>query len=166
MNDWVFMDISTEMYPNTFTKIDKVDFDRVSNYKWHKNSSGYAGRCTTLYGRGGLKICYLLHRDILNPQPKQWIDHINGDRLDNRRSNIRICTPSQNNMNIGPINGRKYKGVFKTKHGVTYEAKIGFNNKTIYLGCFDSQQKAARAYNVAAKLYFGEFARLNNVVDI
>ena len=93
------------------------------------------------------------------------IDHVNGDTLDNRKSNLRVCTradnkrsrPKQSNNTLG------YKGVFKTKNGhLRFGARIGNGrSKHQYLGSFNTIEEAARAYDQAAKEKHGEFAVLN-----
>lgn len=112
-----------------------------------------------------LKKKFYLHRLIMNPRPDEYIDHINGDGLDNRKCNLRICTNSQNNANKGKQKNNKsgYKGVSWDKTRNKWKADIMVNKKTIYLGRFNVINDAARAYNNAAVKYFGEFARLNDV---
>lgn len=95
------------------------------------------------------------------------VDHINGNGLDNRRSNLRLATAFQNlaNMAIRPHTSQ-YKGVSYYKHRTSYKkwvAEIRCNRKRVRLGAFESEIEAARAYNEAAKNLFGEFARLNPI---
>ena len=91
------------------------------------------------------------------------VDHINSDSLDNRRSNLRVCTVSQNNMNsaIGRNNKSGYKGVSWDKTNKKWRAGIKAKGKSVSLGSFNSKKDAARAYNEAAKKAYGEFAKLN-----
>ena len=105
-----------------------------------------------------------MHWDIIGkPRNKFETDHINGDRLDNRKINLRICTRSQNNMNKGiqKNNNSGFKGVvfFKGK----WMAHIQINNRNIYLGVFDNIKDAAQAYNEAAIRYHKRFAVLNKI---
>lgn len=93
------------------------------------------------------------------------VDHINGDPLDNRKSNLRPATRSQNNANKGlqSNNTSGYKGVSKFKLTGRFQAYIKKQNKRIHLGYFPTPEQAATAYNSAAKELFGEFAKLNEV---
>jgi hypothetical protein len=94
--------------------------------------------------------------------PKGFVDHKNGNSLDNRKENLRLCTIQQNSFNRKPKNG-KLKVFYLNKSSNKYSAQIGFNNKKIYLGQFKSKEEAAKAYNEAAIKYFGEFACLNKI---
>lgn len=91
-----------------------------------------------------------------------YIDHRNGNGLDNRRDNLRRATMSQNIANQFPRGGSsKYKGVCRSKRSGGWLAQICVNRKSIYLGRFGTEEEAARAYDVKAKEVWGEFARLN-----
>lgn len=112
----------------------------------------------------------LLHRVIVSAPKGMTVDHIDGNTLNNKRNNLRICTHQQNLFNQKkPTNGTvsQWKGVGcrwrKIKQEFVYTAKIHYNGKIYYLGMFDSEVAAAKAYNTAALKYFGQFARLNNV---
>lgn len=95
----------------------------------------------------------------MNPPEGLVVDHINGNKLDNRRSNLRICTQSQN------LNGRNtnkgYIGVSWDKFRGKWKANIGKDYQKIFLGRFDTAEEAARVYDEKAVELFGEFARLN-----
>jgi HNH endonuclease len=110
-----------------------------------------------------------IHRLIMNVWDRNiHVDHINGNGLDNRKSNLRLCSNQQNSFNqIGQPKQRKnvkYKGVKKNTNCKTWSARLTFNGKSIYLGCFKTQKLAALEYNKAAIKYFGKFAYLNKVV--
>ena len=130
--------------------IDEEDIKIVSKHKWHL-SNGYAKT------RKSRKM-----HQILNPSWK-ITDHINGDKLDNRRSNLRKATSAENNRNRRKASHKQYKGVYKstTKHLESYHSKLGIGDKNIYLGSFSNKILAAKAYDNAAVEYFGKFARLN-----
>jgi hypothetical protein len=114
----------------------------------------------------GKAVTRLLHRFILEVEdPKVQVDHKDGDGLNCRRSNIRICTDTQNKQNKGPssLNKSGFRGVHKFKATGKYQAQIRVNGKLLHLGYFIDRFDAARAYNKAAKKYFGEFAFQNKV---
>lgn len=145
-----------------FVLIDKEDYDLVSKFRWYCVLSGknyYAH--TSVRMADGKRKTLPIHRLILDViDSKQMIDHINGNGLDNRRSNLRICGSAENQHNSRPRKG--YKGVFQKKNG-TFVAKICYNRKTYNIGYYDSEEDAARAYNLKAIELFGEFACLNDV---
>lgn len=142
--------------------IDDDDFERIIKFKWHavqKRRGGkfYAERSFRLNGK---RKNVRLHHEIL--QTNNMVDHINGNGLDNRKENLRICNNSQNHQNIPKrigITSSKYKGVTKRKNG--WEANIAFNNKRKYLGNFKTEIEAAIAYNNAAIQFHKEFANIN-----
>ena len=100
---------------------------------------------------------------MLYPGIKDEIDHINGDKLDNRRSNLRIVTHQQNafNQKRRITNTSGYIGVSGVKDSDNYEAYIHLHGHKHHLGVFDSARNAARTRDCVAKLVFGEYARLN-----
>jgi hypothetical protein len=92
--------------------------------------------------------------------PSEEIDHRNGDPADNRIANLCECSHAQNARNVGRRRNRSgFKGV--SQRGSKWIAQIGVNGRTIYLGLFATPQKAADAYDAAAYVYHGEFARTN-----
>ena len=103
-----------------------------------------------------------MHRLILGLESKGlFVDHIDGNPLNNKRNNIRICTSSQNNKNKKPHGLSKYLGVCKSTGREKWQATIKFNGKYKMLGRFDNEEDAAKCYDAAAKIYHGDFARLN-----
>lgn len=139
--------------------IDVEDYPKVSKEKWHL-SDGYVKDTNHRP----------LHGIILNiPNKKNIeIDHINHDGLDNRKSNLRICTHQQNTFNkkLCSTNTSGYKGVtFHKGHG-KWTAKIGVNGERKYLGCFDNKYDAAVAYDKKAIELFGEFAATNKELGL
>ncbi len=140
--------------------VSNLDFDRVNALKWNarkdtKNGRWYAERAN------GVKM----HRFILGLKMGDGtvVDHINGDGLDNRRENIRICSQSQNNRNRLPNKNStsRFKGVsFKTEKG-KWQAQISIEHKGIFIGYYDTEVEAAKAYDNAARKYHKEFAYLN-----
>lgn len=139
------------------TIIDDADFEWLSQWKWTW-LNGYAGH----YYREGNKVRVIgMHRIILGAKPEELCDHINGDKLDNRRQNLRLCNHSQNRRNACGRHSKqtRYKGVYPG--GKKWMACIGYNYCKYYLGYFDTPEAAAEAYNKAATKFHGEFARLN-----
>jgi predicted RNA methylase len=106
---------------------------------------------------------YKLSRLIMNPPKGMVVDHRDHNTLNNCRSNLRICTPSQNQQNSVGRRYRKckYKGMIQ--QGNCFQVRIQVEGKKINLGLFLTQEEAAIVYNIAAKKYFGEYAYLNDV---
>lgn len=106
-----------------------------------------------------------MHRQLCGSPKNMEIDHINGNRLDNRRANLRVVTRQQNQWNAkGKKNSTSsYKGVWLRKRSGKWESAINTGSGQKYLGSFLSEEEAALAYNEAAKKYHGEYARLNRI---
>lgn len=140
--------------------VDDEDYEMVNEYKWHYHHDSYA--VTTWSKVAGRVKFLLMHRLILGELVRGKVtDHINGNGLDNRRENLRVCSQSENtcNQKQSKSNTSGYKGVFL--QGKKWKTQIRINGKTHYIGYFSDKIEAARAYNEAAKKYHGEFARLN-----
>jgi hypothetical protein len=138
--------------------IDLEDVNRVLVHRWHLTSNGYIA--SRIDGR-----IITLQRFILNIEGKREGDHINRDILDNRKSNLRPCSDSQNKMNRPMQHDNKtgYKGVSYCNYYKKWRATINKNRKQISVGYFKNPLDAALAYNEAAKRLHGEFAYLNAV---
>ena len=152
------------------TIVDDADFEMLNAFKWctttgHKTF--YAARGVSV-GPGKRRL-QLMHRVIMGqePFPRAEMDHINGNGLDNRRTNLRWASKSENRRNEPKRNGysNKYKGVGKVKNRNKFRAYIRHpeTQKQIFLGHWDNEIDAAKAYNKAAIEYHGEFAWLNAV---
>lgn len=139
--------------------IDAEDKWVLENYCWSTNCDNY------LVSKSRNEDKYvLLHRIILNCNDKRVVDHINGNTLDNRKSNLRIVTRTQNNMNkcIQSNNTSGVTGVyFENKSGRWY-SQITVNDKTYNLGCFDNFEDAVAARKAAEEKYFGEYSYDNS----
>lgn len=148
-----------------FATVDDEDYNFLNQWKWHYQNAGYACRAEWIGIINGIEKskCILMHRIILNTPSDKHTDHINGNRLDNRRCNLRICNRKENQRNqLKQKNtSSKYKGVYWDKTKNKWFAGIKINRKTKYLGRWKNEEQAAWAYNKAAKKYFGEFAKLN-----
>lgn len=136
--------------------LSEEDFDWVSGYVW-REFGGYIVR-----NENGVIV--RLHREVAQCKDnKLLVDHRNGNTLDNTRGNLRVCTKSQNMMNRKVNDGVKFKGVRLIKGKGYYQVRIQYNNKPMTIGHFYSDIAGANAYNHYAKIYHGEFARLNVV---
>lgn len=145
--------------------VDDEDFESLLRYKWHTNKNNNTHYAIHAYKDKKTKKSkkIKMHRLIMNPTKHQEIDHKDGDGLNNQRSNLRICTGSQNNMNSKKRKNcsSKFKGVCWTRNDKKWRTRIIVDKKEIALGCFLKEIEAAKAYDKAAVKYFGDFARLN-----
>lgn len=143
--------------------VDDEDYEWLNRYKWQS----LTGRAT-VYAVRRKPAPYprnrpsQMHREILKAPDGVNVDHINGNGLDNRRCNLRLCTDQQNNWNARTRkdNSSGYKGVSWHKHQKKWQAQIGLNGKRISLGYFKDKLEAKQAYDAKAKEWFGEFACL------
>lgn len=143
--------------------VDDEDYEELNKFKWQLHSEGYAVR--EIWNPGGKRKRVRMHRVIMNTPEGMDTDHRNGNRLDNRKENLRICTRQQNLRNsfVGSNNTTGYKGVAFHKFSGLYHATINVDKKQKSLGYHKTPQEAAKAYNDAALKYFGEFAKLNKL---
>lgn len=140
--------------------VDDEDYDWLNQWKWHF-AQGYASRNSGSVL--GLRKAIRMHREILRTPKGMDTDHINGNTLDNRRKNLRICTRAQNNTNtrVRKDNTSGFRGVTWHTYTRKWEAQININGKHTHLGLFKTPEEAALAYDQEAKKHHGEFARLN-----
>ncbi len=136
--------------------VDICDLNVVQNHIFHINRYGYP---VTRINNKNIQLTHLL----LDVPEGMLVDHINGNPLDNRRSNLRLATHGDNQANMGMSrhNTSGYKGVSFRKERGKYRAYISLDDKYVHLGHFDTDVDAARAYDEAARFYFGEFACVN-----
>lgn len=140
--------------------IDYEDYPKVCNYTWNeKTGQGYI---VANYNHTKVSLHRLLFDDLNN---SNMIDHINRNKKDNRKKNLRIVNNSQNQMNRDKPkqNTSGVKGVYWHKSKEKWQANIQINNKLIYLGIFDSKQDAIEARKKAEKKYFNEYNYYQNI---
>lgn len=143
-----------------FATVDDEDFETLSKLKWHAIIRG-----RLMHARHWKNKVYM-HRHVMDvTDPKIFVDHINGDGLDNRRCNLRICSRMENGYNRGVPKHNKtgFKGVTLAAcgKGEKWMAHITAQKRTLWLGAFSTPEEAARAYDEAARRLHGEFARTN-----
>lgn len=148
--------------------IDDEDYGKISPFQWCCHGDGYAARG---YHENGKVVILKMHHAVFGKPPAGYvIDHINGNKLDNRKCNLRLVTQQQNCFNskkrIAPVSGKKpsrFKGVGWRENRKKWRSRITFNGKRYYLGQYETEEEAALAYNKAAKSFFGEYAKLNEI---
>lgn len=159
-----------------FAIVDDEDYEYLNQWKWYAQKTptdNYYYSTAIVDGRS-----ITMHRLIMNASKGQLVDHKDRDGLNNQKSNLRLCTPSENQMNkIGKRNSSsKYKGVslvkqkrrsllkdgsIKERVYISWQSVININGKNKTLGRFKDEIQAALVYNHASKKHYGEFARLN-----
>lgn len=147
-----------------FATVDAEDFERISAFKWKASvrvkKDGTIAKVYAQRSRrdGGSPM---MHRSIIEYNGPMQVDHINGDGLDNRRCNLRLCSRSENmaNQEIGIGNTSGRKGVTWHKRDAVWQAQLKVNGKMLYLGSFPDLDQAKAAYDRAAREAFGQFWR-------
>lgn len=161
----VVPDEGTKLIPLSNGKVaivDEADYDYLNQWNWHCVNN-YARR---QFKRNSQRTVIWMHRLIAGTPDELFTDHVNGNTLDNRRSNLRVCNAMQNQGNRKKSkNGKtsRFKGVSKECDSQRYRATAWVNGKRTRLGGFDTQEEAACAYNMWAMNHFGEFSRLNQI---
>lgn len=148
-------------------RVDDEDYEELKEIPWYiikyRNKNYAIGEMRSSKGIDLVRM----HRHILGLKSKDGkiVDHINGDGLDNRRENLRLCSLSQNRMNSRPriVRTSKYKGLTFIKSTGRWQVRITDKGRRLSLGCFKCEDAAATVYNLAALKYHGEFAWLNKV---
>jgi hypothetical protein len=148
-----------------FTIVEPEDYYRFNNFHWTAKKAGDCFYAIRFLNTPDSKLKFiLLHREIMKAPKGLVVDHKNNDGLDNRRVNLRLATRSQNNINRRQDKSKtlsRYVGVTFDKRRRRWVARIYVNGKSKFLGSFESEIEAAKAYDAAAKKYYGEFARPN-----
>ena len=160
------IEISTPKYPNTYALVDDDDYGYLNQWKWRPR---ICGNILYVYRRSrknenGTRIH--LHRVITNCPDLMVVDHINHDALDNRRLNLRVCTRAQNLLNqrrktLKNKTTSKYKGVTFRGDSNMWRVGISYNYKRTWVGQYDNEIDAAKAYDKKAKELHGDYACLN-----
>lgn len=142
-----------------FAIVDDEDFERCMKFRWHLSSNGYVVSHTRR--GGGFVTKQLLSRFVMNAPDGVLVDHIKGNKFDNRKAELRFCTKSQNGCNRGKNknNTSGFKGVSWDDSKSKWKAQIQVHGRNMFLGRFNDIEEARDAYAKAASEYHGEFAR-------
>lgn len=163
--------------PNTelLAEIDDEDYEIVSKYRWHITGNGKKSYCSAYINKNNMSM----HRLIMGCThgDGKMVDHKDGNGLNNQKHNLRFCTHAQNMQNKSISKDSKYKGIVRHRNTTkkwdskskkyfiytdfSWSAGITVNGRKIYLGRFEEEINAAKAYDAAAKKYYGEFSNLN-----
>jgi len=141
--------------------VDDCDYERISAVGWRFHALGYA---TKGGPRQGQRL--YMHRVVIGAVKGECVDHIDFNKLNNTRENLRICSPSENVRHKHAQRGKKFtkfKGIYWRPKRKSWEASIFFNGTSHYLGHFSEEKEAAEAYNRAAILHYKDFAHLNKL---
>ena len=144
--------------------VDKADYQELVKYHWELGLNGYVYRAISKRETGGKRVIILMHRQLLNlvPGDGKFVDHKNLNRIDNRRSNIRVCTKSENQRNVG-ISSRNTSGIKNVYWKVDrkrWVASVRRNSKVFFLGNFKSLNEAKKAVHRMSRHLDGEFLNL------
>lgn len=150
--------VELELHGGAVCLVDEADYPMVSAYRWFHDTTGYA----STHGMGGM---VRMHRYLMGMKPgdRRHVDHRNLKKLDNRRENLRVATCQQNHMNTPrPSNNTSgFKGVSFVQKKGRWRAYIKKDGCQRWLGFFGTPEEAALAYDAAARVLFGSYARLN-----
>lgn len=152
------------LVPGVVTFVDADMLPMLLENRWGVLENASGGRYLYRSIRtGDSKRNEYFHHLVIPREGGLWRDHANRNPLDNRRSNLRLATPSQNGSNrASPPNRTGFRGVSKVSRGLKFRAYIGAHDgRQTHLGCYWTAEEAARAYDAAAILEYGDFAQLN-----
>lgn len=141
--------------------VSDADYPWLIRFNWYYSPNFGAARNRPKHEREALKVRkkMLMHRYILNAPVNLQVDHINGNNLDNRRSNIRLATASENRRNwVNRPNKLGMRGIYYHRQSNRFVARVTVNRKCITVGYFKTALAARRAYCKAARKYHGKFA--------
>lgn len=151
------------LHNGEYAIVDDTDFEYLNQWNWYLSSFGYVVRSQAISPKS--KVTVYMHCVISPPLPNGITDHRSGDKLDNRKLNLRSASYAQNNMNRTKSTGTssKFKGVCWDKEREKWVAYIKKDGKIKHLGRFDSEIEAAQAYDKTASVLFGQFAKINKI---
>ena len=159
---WVEIRIAAPSGTTFAVKVDTEDLPLMKRYSWRIDETSSTRPYVTRSDNRGEVHTVRLHRQLMSASRGEQVDHINRDTMDNRKANLRLCSASQNQANRSDSRGTsRYKGVSRCRRTEKWQAHIRVNRKSIALGRFDDEKRAAVAYDEAARTHFGEFACLN-----
>lgn len=146
--------------------VDDADYAKVSTAKWSANPTQTPGKFYAALksnGGNGKNTTVYMHRLIVDAKPGEEVDHKNNDGLNNQRSNLRVCTRTQNEWNkgLGRNNKSGYFGVYRGPTFQRWRSQVIVGRKLISFGYYDTAEEAARAYDARIKEFRGPFAVLN-----
>ena len=160
---WVKLPAKIYLTQGKVALIDSEDYPELNQYKWfaQKDLHTYYAARKSKWIKGSkkdLRSKISMHRVIINAPKGVMVDHINGNGLDNRKSNLRVCTPRQNQQNLVHIKKKssRFTGVMWNKVNKKWQANITIKNKIKYLGLYDDEREAAKAYERTCRELFGE----------
>lgn len=161
----------SKKYGLHYALVDDEDYELVNKHKWNlfkgnRHKTFYAHAAIFINGKHTTLRMHRLVMGLIHGKPiVDHVDHIDHNGLNNQKNNLRFCNQSQNsgNSKLCILNTSGYKGVSFATNNKNWVARIGFQNKRIFIGAFSNKIDAAKAYNQAAIKYFGEFARLNKI---
>ena len=149
-----------------YVLLDPDDYERIAHYTWNLITDGnnkYAVRFVE-GSRTRSHKTISMHREIFSSPKGLCVDHINGNGLDNRKENLRLASKMQNCWNRKKMRGNctsRFKGVWWNKKSKKWESSVFCDGKSHYLGFFNDEEAAARAYDAKARELYGEYARPN-----
>lgn len=151
---------------NKYALVDDSDFEYLNQFKWyaHKQKKAFYAIRHSRRDKNGKQKTIRMHSIIMGKYPiGKEVDHIDGNSLNNQRSNLRFATRQQNirNQKKGCMNTSGFKGVHKYKHYEKWIANARLNGQKVYLGFFNSPIEAYKTYCKFIKKYYGEFARIS-----
>lgn len=141
-----------------YVLVDELDYCYLFKHKWFLHSGGYAVRND---GQGKNRKVVFMHREVSKARAGQLIDHVNGNRLDNRRLNLRTCTSTENTRHrtrLAANNNSGFNGVYWSSSNKRWTAQITIGRKTYYLGVFKNKADAIAVRRRASSSNFGKFS--------